>query len=170
MNLRAGSASITELVSGLATLRLIPGATALTIRDSANTLDAATFNAAGTLLTLNQALTMAGAFTNNAGSTSNALTNTTTGAINATFRYDASNRLDLSVSSVGSVTLDPAGTGRNLALFAAGSFGGGVDTVFIANAATVPSTDPTGGGILYVEGGALKYRGTAGTITTLGPA
>jgi len=27
-----------------------------------------------------------------------------------------------------------------------------------------------GGGVLYVEGGALKYRGSSGTITTLGAA
>lgn len=30
-----------------------------------------------------------------------------------------------------------------------------------------PPTMPTGGGILYVESGALKYRGTSGTITTI---
>jgi len=29
---------------------------------------------------------------------------------------------------------------------------------------------PTNGGVLYVEGGALKYKGSAGTVTTLGPA
>lgn len=32
---------------------------------------------------------------------------------------------------------------------------------------TAPTTDPTGGGILYVESGALKFRGSSGTITTL---
>lgn len=42
--------------------------------------------------------------------------------------------------------------------------------VFIANAAVVPSGNPSGGGFLYVEGGALKYRGSSGTITTVGPA
>lgn len=35
---------------------------------------------------------------------------------------------------------------------------------------TAPSANLTGGGILYVEAGALKYRGSSGTITTLGPA
>lgn len=39
---------------------------------------------------------------------------------------------------------------------------------FIANAAA-PAT-PTGGGVLYVEAGALKYKGSSGTVTTLGPA
>ena len=35
---------------------------------------------------------------------------------------------------------------------------------------TAPSTNLTGGGILYVESGALKYRGSSGTVTTLGAA
>lgn len=52
----------------------------------------------------------------------------------------------------------------------AGSFGGGVKVMFITNATTAPTTNPTGGGILYVEAGALKYRGSSGTVTTIGPA
>jgi hypothetical protein len=35
---------------------------------------------------------------------------------------------------------------------------------------TAPSVNLSGGGILYVESGALKYRGSSGTITTIGPA
>ena len=35
---------------------------------------------------------------------------------------------------------------------------------------TAPSANLTGGGILYVESGALKYRGSSGTVTTLGVA
>jgi hypothetical protein len=50
------------------------------------------------------------------------------------------------------------------------SVGSGVGVVFIANATTAPSTNPTGGGILYVDAGALKYRGSSGTVTTLGNA
>lgn len=42
--------------------------------------------------------------------------------------------------------------------------------VYIANAATAPTADPVSGGILYVEGGALKYRGTSGTVTVVAPA
>lgn len=42
--------------------------------------------------------------------------------------------------------------------------------VFIANASTAPTGNPTGGGFLYSEAGALKWRGPSGTITTLGPA
>lgn len=39
---------------------------------------------------------------------------------------------------------------------------------FIANG-SAPDT-PTGGGHLYVESGALKYKGSSGTVTTLGNA
>jgi hypothetical protein len=35
---------------------------------------------------------------------------------------------------------------------------------------TAPTANMTGGGILYIEAGALKYRGSSGTITTIGPA
>jgi hypothetical protein len=51
-----------------------------------------------------------------------------------------------------------------------GSYGGGTHVVFIANSTSTPTTNPGGGGILYVENGALKYRGSNGTVTTLGPA
>ena len=40
----------------------------------------------------------------------------------------------------------------------------------ISDAVTPPTVTPTGGGILYVEAGALKYMGSSGTVTTLGVA
>lgn len=43
-------------------------------------------------------------------------------------------------------------------------FGNGQRIFAMANAQTVPSSNPTGGGVLYVEGGALKYRGAGGTV------
>lgn len=42
--------------------------------------------------------------------------------------------------------------------------------IFILNSTAAPSTNPTGGGFLYVEAGALKFRGSGGTITTVAPA
>lgn len=39
---------------------------------------------------------------------------------------------------------------------------------FLSNT-TAPAT-PTGGGVIYVEAGALKYKGSSGTVTTLGAA
>lgn len=44
-----------------------------------------------------------------------------------------------------------------------------VNVIGIANG-TAPSSSPAGMGQLYVESGALKYRGSSGTITTLGVA
>lgn len=44
-----------------------------------------------------------------------------------------------------------------------------VATIHISNG-TIPSANPTGGGVLYVEAGALKYRGSSGTITTIANA
>jgi len=50
------------------------------------------------------------------------------------------------------------------------SYGSGAGVVFLANAGTNPSTDPTGGGVIYVDSGALKYRGSSGTVTTIAAA
>jgi len=50
------------------------------------------------------------------------------------------------------------------------SFGGGQAVIFIGNATTVPTTNPTAGGILFVDSGALKYRGSSGTVTTIAAA
>ncbi len=58
----------------------------------------------------------------------------------------------------------------NIGISTLTEFGGGVGVVGLANAATVPTSNPTGGGVLYSEGGALKWRGSSGTITTLAPA
>jgi len=49
-------------------------------------------------------------------------------------------------------------------------FGSGVMCLGISNATTVPTTNPSDGGVLYVEGGALKYKGSSGTVTTLASA
>lgn len=59
---------------------------------------------------------------------------------------------------------------RDLRVNGMTSLGGGVGIVAIANATTVPTSNPTGGGVYYVEGGAFKYRGSSGTVTTLAPA
>ena len=41
---------------------------------------------------------------------------------------------------------------------------------FIPNSTVIPVADPVGGGYFYVEAGALKYRGSSGTITTIANA
>ena len=61
---------------------------------------------------------------------------------------------------------------KNLAIgsSAGPSFGGGYGCLFIANRTTAPTTNPVGGGLLYAEAGALKWRGSSGTVTIIGPA
>lgn len=79
--------------------------------------------------------------------------------------------MDFRVESDGNTNaLKIDGGTDNLALFGAGSFGSGTQVIFIANATAAPSSNPTGGGILYVESGALKYRGSGGTVTTIASA
>lgn len=61
-------------------------------------------------------------------------------------------------------------TGKSFGINTTAQFGSGVGVVGIANATTAPTTNPTGGGVLYVESGALKYRGSSGTVTTIAVA
>lgn len=42
--------------------------------------------------------------------------------------------------------------------------------IFFGNGTTAPIANPTGGGYLYSEAGALKWRGTSGSVTTLAAA
>src|SRR5215467_3365928 len=60
--------------------------------------------------------------------------------------------------------------GGNVGIRTASQFGAGQGGITIANATVVPSGNPAGGGILYVEDGALKYRGANGTVTMIAPA
>lgn len=51
------------------------------------------------------------------------------------------------------------------------SFGGGAGgVIFIGNCTGVPGSNPSGGGVLYVLSGALKYRGSGGTVTNIAAA
>ena len=51
-----------------------------------------------------------------------------------------------------------------------GQFGNGVGVIGIQNAATTPASSPASGGVLFVQNGALKYRGSLGTVTTIAVA
>lgn len=53
---------------------------------------------------------------------------------------------------------------------ASSDLGGGTGVISIKNRGTAPTTNPTGGGILYTENGALMFRGSSGTVTTVAPA
>ena len=58
----------------------------------------------------------------------------------------------------------------NIGLGGIPSAGGGSRVIFIANRTNPPGSNPTGGGILYCEAGALKFRGSSGTVSTIAPA
>jgi hypothetical protein len=61
----------------------------------------------------------------------------------------------------------------NTAFFTTGDsglFGSGDGVMHIQNRRAAPSSNPSSGGILYVESGALKYRGSSGTVTTIANA
>jgi hypothetical protein len=55
----------------------------------------------------------------------------------------------------------------NLGIGTTTEFGNGSGVIGITNATTVPTENPINGGILYIEGGSLKYRGPSGTVTIL---
>ncbi len=78
---------------------------------------------------------------------------------------------------IDTVAIGAGGGTANLAVYtnlAVGSmvpaYGNGVRVIFIANATTLPTANPVSGGILYVDAGALKYRGSNGTITQIAAA
>ena len=104
--------------------------------------------------TINPALTLycnetgntVGFGTDYAGATSPAITFTTAGAERV--RIDSSGNVGVGVSTFGTSAAKVLG---------------------LANA-TAPTTSPAGMGQLYVEAGALKYRGSSGTVTTLANA
>jgi len=94
------------------------------------------------------------------------LTGTAQGDVGLTFT--AGKILHLGAATKSSVLrVTEAGVGLGIAT---PSLGGGKGVVFVANAETIPSTNPSGGGILFAEGGVLKYRGSSGTVTTIAAA
>jgi hypothetical protein len=56
---------------------------------------------------------------------------------------------------------------RNLVIGMTDSLGGGTGVINVGNASVVPTTNPTGGIILYSEAGVLKYRDPSGTVTVV---
>lgn len=92
-------------------------------------------------------------------------------SFSCSIRFDHKKTGASSNTLVPSLLLIAASNAANAAFFSnAGSFGNGQGVIFIANRDTAPTANPTGGGILYAEAGALKWRGSAGTITTIANA
>jgi hypothetical protein len=61
-------------------------------------------------------------------------------------------------------------SGGNVGIGTTDQFGTGTRVIGLANATANPSTNPTGGGVLYADAGALKWRGSSGTVTTIANA
>jgi hypothetical protein len=75
-------------------------------------------------------------------------------------------RFIVGTGSVDNLWLEPNG---NLGL-GVNTFGTSATYVLGLKNATAPTTSPAGMGQLYVEAGALKYRGSSGTVTTIANA
>jgi hypothetical protein len=116
-----------------------------------------------------------------------AATNAVTSAAGTFLTLANSQLLNTSLSNVAPVVLNgfysilntifDKPTSTLVALSGTGGSLGSIDYFQYVNAdrllmqnGTAPTANLTGGGILYVEAGALKYRGSSGTITTIGPA
>ena len=66
--------------------------------------------------------------------------------------------------------LDGEFNNRNLSLITGSitpSYGNGSGVIFIPNATTAPTTNPTNGGILYSDSGSITWRDPSGTVTDL---
>ncbi|HSG62931.1 MAG TPA: hypothetical protein VLA24_16020, partial [Pseudomonadales bacterium] len=73
------------------------------------------------------------------------------------------------VHSYNGTVLTSITTSGNLLLGTTSAGASATKVIGMANA-TAPTTSPAGMGQLYVEGGALKFRGSSGTVTTIAPA
>ncbi|WP_143103711.1 hypothetical protein [Methylobacterium gossipiicola] len=79
---------------------------------------------------------------------------------------DAGDRVRVTAGGVGEViSLD---ANQNLGVAGFTDRQGATKSILIPNG-TCATAAPTGGGVLCVEGGALKYRGSSGTLTTIAP-
>jgi len=58
-------------------------------------------------------------------------------------------------------------SGSTIRLGSGASSAGGYPVFAIKNATVAPTSNPTNGGVIYVESGSLKYRGQGGAITTI---
>lgn len=106
------------------------------------------------------------AVTSNGGGISNGTTNV----------YGARQSINTVANSNIGLVIRAAGTGQTADLMQMQNSAGTVlmsitkdAWTFIGNS-TAPATNPTAGGYLYVESGALKYRGSSGTVTTIANA
>jgi hypothetical protein len=73
-------------------------------------------------------------------------------------------------SGTSTVVLVTKDSTLNVGIRTATEFGGGAGVVGIANALALPGSAVSGGGVLHADAGALKWKGSSSTVTTMGPA
>jgi hypothetical protein len=113
------------------------------------------------------------------GSTENGFNagNSNTGIGGGFFGVNTAGGVEIRSNTINTVALWTNGVSRmhinsggSIGIGTTDQFGTGVKVVGLANATTNPSTNPTGGGVLYADAGALKWRGSSGTVTTIANA
>jgi len=72
----------------------------------------------------------------------------------------------IGTNNTGRITISSTG---NIGLSTT-QFGSGVGVIGIADAGTLPTTNPTGGVVLYSDNGTLKVRDSAGNVKVMAPA
>lgn len=76
-----------------------------------------------------------------------------------------------SISASGTLTLQSTSNATKGTInIGSSQWNDGTNVILVANTTSAPASNPTGGGYLYVESGALKFRGSSGTVTTIAPA
>ena len=119
----------------------------------------ATANSATTQFVVNHTASAVNYLNLTGAATGNAVSISTGGS-------DTNRSITIGAAGTGSVIFQAAGA----SVMAVGQWSGADKALYILNTTTAPSANPTGGGYLYCEGGALKYRGSAGTVTTIAAA
>lgn len=87
----------------------------------------------------------------------------------AIFLADVNSETKFAVMSASASGAHAAGVGGNIGINTTSAFGGGAGVIGINNATTVPGSNPAAGGVLYAEGGALKWRSAGGLVTEIAP-
>lgn len=90
----------------------------------------------------------------------------TAGTERGRFAVDTTSNMLFETAGSEKMRLDASG---NLLVGATSAGTSAAKVIGMANA-TAPTSSPAGMGQLYVEGGALKFRGSSGTVTTIAPA
>ena len=82
--------------------------------------------------------------------------------------YGANGRGEITTIAQGVTLTDLLITSDNFCINTS-STGSGSGVLCLANARTIPTTNPSLGGILYISAGSLRYRGISGSVTILAP-